>query len=52
MLDGFVQVDCKSVVRAPGVGVGWVSACGAREKKRMNCRLDNASAMGFSFPGR
>ena len=52
MLDHFLQVDSQSVLRTPGVGVALGSACGAREKKRVNCCLDNASAMEFSFPGR
>ena len=42
----------QSSLRTPGVGVGLGSACGVREKKRVNCCLDSASAMGFSFPGR
>ena len=52
MLDHFLQADSHSVLRTAEVGMALGSACGAREKKRVNCCLDNASAMEFSFPGR
>lgn len=52
MLDYFFQTNSQSSLRTPGVGVGLGSACGAKEKKRVNCCLDSASAMGFSFQGR
>ena len=35
----------------PGVGVGILFACGAREKKRLNCFLESASASSLLLPG-
>ena len=34
----------------PGVGVGDTFACGAREKNRLNCFLERASASSLLLP--
>ena len=35
-----------------GVTVGCSSACGAREKKRLNCFCESVSANSLHFPAR
>ena len=38
--------------RIPGVLVAARFACGAKEKKRVSCCRDSASAISLCFPGR
>ena len=44
------ELVIQSCLRMPGVGVGNMSACGAREKKRLNCFLERASASSLLLP--
>ena len=46
------ELGGQRVVRTPGVGVGSRAACGARARKRVNCRRDKASAMLLEMPGK
>ena len=46
------EVFAQRMVRMPGVLVAARFACGAKEKKRVSCCRDSASAISLCFPGR
>jgi len=44
-MDKLMQVCVQKVVRMDGGSVGVMSACGAKEKKRVSCSQDMVSPM-------
>ena len=52
MLKEVPELGIQICLRMSGVGVGNLFACGVREKKRLNCFLESASASSLLLPSK